>query len=100
MEASQTYFFQKAAIEVKRFFKTCQYQYISIEKNGILYYNGRILPTEKIQAASEMTEVMKDLCSSTFCVPLVYKHSSLAYSIVNKIHWHSAAAKHSGIETV
>ena len=47
-----------------------------------------------------MTEVMKDLCSSTFCVPLVYKHSPLAYSIVNEIHWHSAAAKHSGIETV
>ena len=45
-----------------------------------------------------MTEVMKDLCSSTFCVSLVYKHSPLAYSIVNEIHWYSAAAKHSGIE--
>ena len=53
-----------------------------------------------IQEASEMTEVMKDICSSTFCVPLICKHSPLAYSIVNEIHWHSPAAKHSGIETV
>ena len=47
-----------------------------------------------------MTEVMKDLCSSTFCVSLVYKHSPHAYNIVNEIHWHSSAAKHSGIETI
>ena len=53
-----------------------------------------------IQEASEMTEVMKDLCSSTFCVPSICKHSLLAYSIVHEIRWHSAAAKHSGIETV
>ena len=65
-------------------------------KNGILYYSGWILPTEKIQAASKMTEVMKDLCSNTFCVPLVYKHSPLAHNIGNEIHWHSAVAKHSG----
>ena len=41
-----------------------------------------ILPTEKIPAASEMTEVLKDSCSSTFCVPMVCKHSPLAYNIV------------------
>ena len=47
-----------------------------------------------------MSNVMKDLCSNTFYVPVVYKHSPLVYSIVNKIHWHSDAAKHSGVETV
>lgn len=64
------------------------------------YYSGKILPTEKIQVASEMKEVMKDLCSSTICMSLVYKHSLLGYSIINEIHWHSAAVKLSGIETV
>ena len=68
------FFFQKATIEIKTFVRTSHYQQISIEKNGILYYTWRILPTEKIQAANEMTEVIKDLCSSTFCVLLVYKH--------------------------
>ena len=48
IEASQTFFF--------------------VKKHGILHYSKRTLPTEKIQAASEMTEVMKDLCSGTFCV--------------------------------
>ena len=100
IETSQTYFFQKATIEVKKLVNKSHYQRMSIEKNGILYYSGRILPTDKIQAASEMTEVMKGLCSSTLCVPLVYKHLPLAYSIVNEIYWHSAAAKKSGIETV
>ena len=47
-----------------------------------------------------MSTVMKDLCSYTFCVPVVYKNSSLSYCRVNEIHWHSDAAKHSGVETV
>ena len=47
-----------------------------------------------------MSTVMKDLCSNTFCVPVIYKHSPLAYSIVNEINWYSDAAKHSGVETV
>ena len=47
-----------------------------------------------------MSTTMKDLCSNTFCVTLIYKHSPLAYSIVNGIHWHSDAAKHSGVEIV
>ena len=58
------------------------------------------MPTEKIQAANEMIEVMQDLCSSTSCVPLVYKHSPLACSLVNEIHWNSVATKHSTIEIV
>ena len=74
IEVSLFFFFQKATIEIKTFVRTSHYQQISIEKNGILYYTWRILPTEKIQAANEMTEVIKDLCSSTFCVLLVYKH--------------------------
>ena len=45
-----------------------------------------------------MSTVMKDLSSSTFCVPIMYKHSPLAYSIVNEVHWYSKSAKHSGVE--
>ena len=75
IEASQVNFFQKAIIEVKAFIKTSQCRRVSIEKNRILYYSGRILPTEKDESASETTEVVKDLHSSKFCVPLVYKHS-------------------------
>ena len=47
-----------------------------------------------------MSTVMKDLCSNTFYVPVIYRHSTLVYSKVNEIHWHSDLAKHSGVETV
>ena len=43
--AAKEYFFRKATLEVKRFIKPTQYQKISIERDGILYYSGRILQT-------------------------------------------------------
>ena len=87
-------------MEVKKFAKPSQYEKISTEAKGILYYNGRILPTDGISAACEMTAVMKDLASTTFCVPVIYRHSPLAYSIINEIHWYANVAKHSGVETI
>ena len=98
--AAKEYFFRKATLEVKRFIKPTQYQKISIERDGILYYSGKILPTDNIKITGEMSTVMKDLAADTFCVPIIYKHSPLAYSLLNEVHWHSKAAMHSGIETV
>ena len=81
----------------KEFVKEYEYQKISFQKDGILYYKGRILAIEKINASCEMSIVVKDLCFNTFCVPVIYKHSTLAYNLVNEIHWHSDTAKHSGV---
>ena len=47
-----------------------------------------------------MCDVMKDLVSTTFCVPLVDSLSPFSYSIVNEVHWHSKVVSHSGVETV
>lgn len=47
-----------------------------------------------------MTDVMLDLTSATFFVPIVDKYSPIAYSIINEVHWYHPVAKHSGIETV
>ena len=98
--AAEKYFFRKARVEVKRFIKPTQYQKISIDRDGILYYSERILPTDNTQITGEMSTVIKDLAAYTFCVPLIYKHSPLAYSLINEVHWHSKAAMHSGIEIV
>ena len=98
--ASENYFFKKATSEVKEFVKENAYQKVSFQKEGILHYKERILATERLNATCEISTVMKDLYSNTFCVPAVYKHSPLAYSIVNDVHWHSDAVKHSGVETV
>ena len=47
-----------------------------------------------------MSIAMKYLYLNTFWVPVIYKHSPLAYSIVNDIHRHSNAAKDSGVKAV
>ena len=96
---ASTYFYKKATEEVIHFNTKDKYEKISVEKNGILYYSGRILPTQDITSIQTMTDTMRDLNSLTFCVPLVEKQSPLAYSIINEVHWHNESVKHSGVET-
>ena len=98
-EAKQ-YFFIKATYEIKTFCDPKKYSKISKETDGVLYYTGRILPTKKMTTSGKMTNAMLDLSASTFCVPLVYRHSPIAYSIVDSIHWYHKDAKHCGVETV
>ena len=101
LKETENYFFKKATLEVKTFAKPSQYEKISTEGNGIFHYSGRILPTDnRISAACEMTAVMKDLASTSFCVPVIHRHSPLAYSIINEIHWYSNVPKHSVVETI
>ena len=97
---AENYFFQKATAEIKHFMKENQYKRISKEKEGILYYTGRILPNQNVTVVGRMTNVMKDLQQTSFCVPIIDKHSPLEYRIVNEIHCYSNIAKHAGIETV
>ena len=84
--AAKEYFFRKATLKVKKLIKPTQYQKISIKRDGILYYSGRILPTDNMQITGEISTAMKDLAADTFCVPIIYKHSPLAYSLINEVH--------------
>ena len=63
-------------------------------------YTGRILPSQPINAVTTMTEAMKDLCSTSFYVPVIDRHSPVAYSIAMHFHWNDKTVLHSGIETV
>lgn len=100
MKQAEDYFFKKATLEVKNFVKRSKYENVSQEIDGILYYSGRILPTDKIDIIVPMTAVMQDLHATTFCVPVLDKHSPLSYSIVMDIHWHNKTVQHAGIESV
>ena len=97
---SLQYYYHKATMEVKEFVPRNSYKNISVEKNGILYYSGRILPTQKVTNKLNLVDVCLDLDMTTFFVPIVDKHSPLAYALVNEIHWYSDEARHSGNETV
>ena len=100
IESAKSYFFMKATQEIKRFVKLKKYKRISNPSDDVLTYTGRILPMDNVSIVGNATEVMKDLSSSTFNVPLVDKHSPLAISIVNEVHWHHHTAQHCGQETV
>jgi len=99
IQAAERYFFSKATLEVKKFVKPMMYKNISKEVDGILRYTGRILPSDSITITGKATNVMKDLSSTTFFVPIVDKSSPVAFSVVNDIHWHHSTASHTGIET-
>ena len=92
------YFFQKATEEVKKFMRAKDYEQISFEKNNILYYDARVSPCD-VDFRCTMTEVMLDLSAGTFVVPLIERHSPLAYAIVNQIHWYHPTVCHRGVET-
>ena len=94
------YFYKKATLEIKRFLPKNVYKNICNEKGDILYYTGRILPSQEFDGKLSLSDVCVDWTSTSFCVPLVDRFSPVAYAVVNEIHWYSTDAKHSGNETV
>ena len=97
---AKLYFHMKATKEVKRFCKVSEYEKISNEVNDVRVYSERILPINEVTIVGKATKVMKDLTSTSFCVPLVDKHSPIAYSVVSDTHWNHPTARHCGVETV
>ena len=99
VQCALNYFFQKATEEVKHFMNPKYYENVSVEKNNIMYYNARVSPCD-VTFKCTMTDVMIDLSTGTFVVPLVDRHSPLAYAIVNQIHWYHPTVSHGGVETI
>ena len=61
--ASESCFFKNATSEVKEFAKENEYWKISLQKDGILYYKGRILATERIDNCNERLMLKHLLCN-------------------------------------
>ena len=99
VQDGRKYFFKKTTAEVKHFNKQKSYEKFSVEREGVLWYTGRILPTNEFTITGRFTDAMKDLSQSTFCVPIIDKFSPVAYSIINDVHWHDKNVKHSGVES-
>ena len=98
IQYSMDYFYRKATLEVKTYVDRKMYENISFERDGILYYSGRVL-SENITFRCTMTDAMLDLSAGSFIVPLLERYSPLAYSIVDQVHWYHRTAKHCGVET-
>ena len=82
------YFCKKAISEIKVFLKVDIYNNISVEKNGALYYSGRVLPSQQLDNKLHLSDVCLDLSMAFFCVPLIDKHSPIFYAIINENHWY------------
>ena len=100
LKNAENYYYRVAALELKQFAKSSTYEKISVEKDGILLYKGRILPSQQIEGIVPLTDTMKDLTAMSFCVPIVDKFSPVALGVINDIHWNHTAAQHTGVETV
>jgi len=98
IKEAKKYYFRKCSDEVRKLSKK-KYENISADVDGILMYTGRIMPCNEITITGKFTSTMKDLSSTSFCVPLVDKYSPVAYSIVNEVHWYNDDACHRGVET-
>ena len=94
------YFALKTTAEVKHFVDERKYVNISKNVDGILYYSGRILPGQKFEGIPELCETALDLCSTTFCVPLMDSYSPVAISIALEIHWYHPDVAHRGVESL
>ena len=92
------YFFKKTTEEVKSYVHPKIYEKDSFEKDDILFYAGRVTNSD-ITYECELTSKMIDLSRDSFVVPIVDRHSPVAYALVNQFHWEDDSVKHSGIET-
>ena len=99
LQASKNYYFRKAALEIQKFVTPSRYESRSVLKNGILYFTGRILRTQKIDGNFSLGDAMLDLSAATFCVPMTDSHSPIAYAIVAETHWYDPDVRHFGVET-
>ena len=100
INAALRYYFVKATLEIKQFLPESKYKHISEEKDNILYYSGRILPTQEVGGELTLYDVSLDLTKCTFCVPLIDIRSPIAYALASEIHWYNPDVQHGGIESV
>ena len=88
------YFFRKGTAEVKHFVAAKNYKNVTTEKDGILLYNARIFDGTEIK---DMANVMVDVGPLQFCVPILDRHSPVAYSIM--LYAHQELAHHRNVNT-
>ena len=99
LDAAKSYYFRKAALEVQQFVEPSKYRDKSVWKENILYYTGRILPTQKIDGRFSLSDASLDLSEATFCVPVTDANSPIAYAIVSETHWFDPDVSHAGVES-
>ena len=91
------YLYRKAAREVIHFNSKVKVDKVAVMKDGILFSKGRIMDGMNfVQTGGLEISDLGNLGIKAH-IPVVDRHSPLAYSIANHVHWN--LAKHRGMET-
>ena len=80
---AEKYFFRKATLEVKEFNEEKVWKKNSVERDGILYYCGRIVDGFVVESKEE---IFSDLDPLHFTNPIVDRYSPLSYAIMRYSH--------------
>ena len=91
------YLYRKAALEVMQFNPTTKVDRVAVMKEGILFSKGRIIDGMNFVQTGGLEVSDLGQLGIKAHIPVVDRHSPLAYSIANHVHWN--LAKHKGIET-
>ena len=94
------YFYLKATAEIREFLDKRRYEKISVVKDDVLYYSGRILSSQEISGHFGLPDAALDLIPATFCVPITDCDSPIAIAIADEIHWYHFDVKHGGVESI
>ena len=91
LKLAQNYIFGVTSREVKKFHDVTKLKHV-IEKEGILYYSGRILDGV---GPRNLSDVAVDIQKSSFICPVLDRFSPVAYAIM--IHAHVTLSHHGGV---
>ena len=91
------YLYRKAAREVIKFNPAAKVDKMAIMKDGILFSKGRIIDGMNFVQTGGLELTDLGQLGIKAHIPVVDRHSPLAYSIANHVHWN--LAKHRGVET-
>ena len=94
------YLYKKGTVEVKAFNDDKYVKKIAVEKDNILYCKTRLLESAKLRTVGHLKETinLESFTGVKFRVPVLDKHSPLAVSIANYLHF--VKYQHKGAESL
>ena len=94
------YLYKKGTLEVKAFNEVKFISKIAVEEDDILYCKSRLLESAQLRAVGHLSETIniESFTGVKFKVPVLDKHSPLAVSIANHLHY--VKYQHKGAESL
>jgi hypothetical protein len=87
LQCAADYFFRLGTKEFKQFGKLSAVKNCSFEKDGILYFSGRLLDSSSMVSTEK---VLFDISPVSFVKPILEQNSPISYALMIDVHWNTA----------